>query len=394
MRRLLLARRRRRARDRVRRRGRRSRRRRRRPTASLRSGRSSLFVATLPLWVLLARVYGLYDRDEERTDHSTVDDVVGVVPGRDARNVELPRPHASRRAPVSEPRSPRHLLAPRGRSRAAPPCRRSARSGAARPRTSRTSSSSAPATSRACSPRRSRSIRSTGSTSSGSSTATTRDRGNGNGQALRSSERPTICRQLVREYGVAPRRDRLLHRLPRPDARRHPLDAGHRRPDRHRSAHVRGARNERPAPHDRGDSARRPPEPAALRVVAVPQAVARSRRGDARAGPPRSRLLRRRARDQARLARPGLLPPGADGRAATDVPRLQVPDDGRRRRGPEGRGRAPEHAQRRRRADVQGAGRPARDAGRAVPPALADRRAAAAPQRPLAARCPSSGRAR
>jgi exopolysaccharide biosynthesis polyprenyl glycosylphosphotransferase len=38
-----------------------------------------LFAATLPLWVLLARVYGLYDRDEERTDHSTVDDVVGVV---------------------------------------------------------------------------------------------------------------------------------------------------------------------------------------------------------------------------------------------------------------------------------------------------------------------------
>jgi exopolysaccharide biosynthesis polyprenyl glycosylphosphotransferase len=38
-----------------------------------------LFVATIPLWVLLARVYGLYDRDEERTDHSTVDDVVGVV---------------------------------------------------------------------------------------------------------------------------------------------------------------------------------------------------------------------------------------------------------------------------------------------------------------------------
>jgi exopolysaccharide biosynthesis polyprenyl glycosylphosphotransferase len=38
----------------------------------------ALFVATLPLWVLLARVYGLYDRDEERSDHSTVDDVVGV----------------------------------------------------------------------------------------------------------------------------------------------------------------------------------------------------------------------------------------------------------------------------------------------------------------------------
>jgi len=37
-----------------------------------------LFLATIPFWVLLARVYGLYDRDEERTDHSTVDDVVGV----------------------------------------------------------------------------------------------------------------------------------------------------------------------------------------------------------------------------------------------------------------------------------------------------------------------------
>jgi len=38
----------------------------------------ALFVASLPLWALLARIHGLYDRDEERTDHSTVDDVVGV----------------------------------------------------------------------------------------------------------------------------------------------------------------------------------------------------------------------------------------------------------------------------------------------------------------------------
>ena len=38
----------------------------------------ALFLASLPLWALLARVHGLYDRDEERTDHSTVDDVVGV----------------------------------------------------------------------------------------------------------------------------------------------------------------------------------------------------------------------------------------------------------------------------------------------------------------------------
>ncbi|MCS7006659.1 MAG: sugar transferase [Thermoleophilia bacterium] len=37
-----------------------------------------LFVASLPLWVVLFRLHGLYDRDEERSDHSTVDDVVGV----------------------------------------------------------------------------------------------------------------------------------------------------------------------------------------------------------------------------------------------------------------------------------------------------------------------------
>ena len=38
----------------------------------------ALFVASLPLWVLLARAYSLYDRDEERSDHSTVDDIFGV----------------------------------------------------------------------------------------------------------------------------------------------------------------------------------------------------------------------------------------------------------------------------------------------------------------------------
>jgi exopolysaccharide biosynthesis polyprenyl glycosylphosphotransferase len=36
------------------------------------------FVISLPAWVIAAKLYGLYDRDEERTDHSTTDDVVGV----------------------------------------------------------------------------------------------------------------------------------------------------------------------------------------------------------------------------------------------------------------------------------------------------------------------------
>jgi len=36
------------------------------------------FLLAIPLWLLLLRLEGLYDRDEERTDHSTVDDIVGV----------------------------------------------------------------------------------------------------------------------------------------------------------------------------------------------------------------------------------------------------------------------------------------------------------------------------
>ena len=38
----------------------------------------ALFVGSLPLWLLLFRIHGLYDRDEEHTDHSTVDDIVDV----------------------------------------------------------------------------------------------------------------------------------------------------------------------------------------------------------------------------------------------------------------------------------------------------------------------------
>jgi exopolysaccharide biosynthesis polyprenyl glycosylphosphotransferase len=36
------------------------------------------FIATLPLWVVVAKLYGLYDHDEERTNHSTADDFGGV----------------------------------------------------------------------------------------------------------------------------------------------------------------------------------------------------------------------------------------------------------------------------------------------------------------------------
>jgi exopolysaccharide biosynthesis polyprenyl glycosylphosphotransferase len=38
-----------------------------------------LFLCMLPLWIGFADLYGLYKRDEERTDHSTADDLVGVL---------------------------------------------------------------------------------------------------------------------------------------------------------------------------------------------------------------------------------------------------------------------------------------------------------------------------
>jgi exopolysaccharide biosynthesis polyprenyl glycosylphosphotransferase len=42
------------------------------------AGEIALFVLLIPFWVLLAKLHGLYDQDDERTDHSTVDDVTGV----------------------------------------------------------------------------------------------------------------------------------------------------------------------------------------------------------------------------------------------------------------------------------------------------------------------------
>jgi exopolysaccharide biosynthesis polyprenyl glycosylphosphotransferase len=45
------------------------------------SGMSELlfFLIMLPLWIGFADLHGLYKRDEERTDHSTADDLVGVM---------------------------------------------------------------------------------------------------------------------------------------------------------------------------------------------------------------------------------------------------------------------------------------------------------------------------
>jgi exopolysaccharide biosynthesis polyprenyl glycosylphosphotransferase len=42
-------------------------------------GEILLFALMLPAWVLVAKLHGLYDNDDERTDHTTMDDLVGVL---------------------------------------------------------------------------------------------------------------------------------------------------------------------------------------------------------------------------------------------------------------------------------------------------------------------------
>ncbi|CAN5669762.1 sugar transferase [soil metagenome] len=41
-------------------------------------GEALYFLVSLPAWVILAQALGLYDRDEERPEHTTVDDLAGV----------------------------------------------------------------------------------------------------------------------------------------------------------------------------------------------------------------------------------------------------------------------------------------------------------------------------
>jgi exopolysaccharide biosynthesis polyprenyl glycosylphosphotransferase len=38
-----------------------------------------VFLASLPIWIGLAKLYGLYGQDEERTDHSTADDFIPIL---------------------------------------------------------------------------------------------------------------------------------------------------------------------------------------------------------------------------------------------------------------------------------------------------------------------------
>ena len=194
---------------------------------------------------------------------------------------------------------------------------------------------------------------------------------------------PDDLPRLIQENAVDRVVDRLLERLARADARVirsiQDLDVQIDIVPRH----VRGARYERAAPHARGHPARRAAAPlrlsgssrllkrsfdvvgAALGLVLLSPlfvAVAASRSSSTRAGPVFFRQVRM----------------GADDRTFRD---LQVPHDGRRRGEPGSRRSRTSTCTAATTADVQDPGRSARHARRPLPPPLADRRAAAAPQR-------------
>ena len=259
-----------------------------------------LFLCTLPLWVLLARLHGLYDRDEGRSDHSTVDDVVGIIQvvtlgtwGSLAITyfAGLPHPTLDRLvqfwliAIVLVSATPRRGADDRAQTPRLRPERRHRRFGSGR----------APARGQdARSPRirpERRRVR--------------RQR------RWRVDERVRPAPPAREDAGAArprpeeldrPRRHRVLTRLARADARGDPGDAGPRCPGRHRSTHVRGAWDERAAAHRRGAPARRALTAPALVVVPAAQAVARRHRRLHRACAARAPVCRRRRAHQARLS--------------------------------------------------------------------------------------------
>ena len=136
-----------------------------------------VFLATLPVWIVAAKLYGLYDRDEERDRPLDGRRARGRLPPRHGRR--LARLRASRW--LDRRRDDRTLdeaaavLGARDRCSSPSSARSRARSRAAAELTSRTRSSSAPATSASSSRASCSSTPSTASTSSASSTRSRRE---------------------------------------------------------------------------------------------------------------------------------------------------------------------------------------------------------------------------
>ena len=201
-----------------------------------------------------------------------------------------------------------------------------------------------------------------------------------------SLARPTISAELLVTQRHRPRRPGVHGRPPGRTGRRPRLQRDGRA-GRHRAAPVRGRRQPRGGVLARGHAAarahaarcwaRRTASPSARWTSAARSSASScSRRCSS---PPRSRSAERQG--------PDLLPPDPHRPRPEAVHDHQVPHDGARRRGAQGRGRPPERPLRpRRRAHVQDPRRPAPDDGRPVPAQVLDRRVPAALERAARAR--------
>ena len=135
-----------------------------------------VFLLTLPAWVVITKLYGLYDHDDERADHSTADDFGGVFHMVTVCTWLVMLGRVSER--VAHPtfaETPHLLGCSRSRSSASPGRRADACTAETSP-TSRTRSSSVPATSDSSFAKKLLSIPSTGSISSASSTTQPKER--------------------------------------------------------------------------------------------------------------------------------------------------------------------------------------------------------------------------
>ncbi len=293
-----------------------------------------VFMLSLPVWILAANLYGLYSSDEERTDHSTPDDLVGVfhlvtvgswvlflgITFTEVANPSLQRLITFWLLAI--------LLITSFRALARAVCRRTDVY-----------------------------LQNTVIVGAG-------DVGQLVGRKLR--HHPEYGLNVVGFVDAQPKErqpglgdmnllgppERLAEIVPllhverviiafSNDSHEETLDLirshrGSRRPDRHRASSVRGDRCQCRLAHRRGAADDRSSDASALPVCALHEATARRRDLAHRARPSLSPTRRDRHRNQARLGWTRFLPAGSEGRRKPRLQHLQVPDDGHGRRGAEG----------------------------------------------------------
>ena len=260
------------------------------------------FLFAIPGWILLLRLEGLYDRDEERTDHSTVDDFVGVFRGVTigvwvfalfVLATGIVQPGFARLGLFWVLAI---VLIPTLRAFARSLCRHL--------------------------PGYTQNAIIVGAGNVGQQLALklTNHREYGINLVGFVDDHPTELddelaerlplllggpdrlRECVTRARHRARDHRLLERLARGRPRKHPRHPRPGRPDRHRPPVLRGLRRRRRAAHARGDPARRPAADAALPFFARSQAHVRPRGVGARPGRPRAAVCRCRGVHQARVA--------------------------------------------------------------------------------------------